>query len=44
MLVADLGTWPNIVETGGEELELGMIEDWNMGNGEKREIMNNRII
>jgi len=27
MLVEDLGTWPNIVETGKEESELGMAED-----------------
>jgi len=27
MLVADLGIWPNIVETGGKESELEIAED-----------------
>ena len=44
MLAADSDIWPNIVEIGGEGSELEMVEDWNMGNGEKRKIMNNQII
>jgi len=45
MLVADSGTWPDIIETRGEGLELGIEEDWNMDkSGEEREILNNQTI
>ena len=45
MLVVDLGIWPNIVETGGRGLELGMAEDWSIGRGgEEREILKNWTI
>ena len=30
MLVEDLSTWPDIVETEEKESELGIVEDWNM--------------
>jgi len=41
MPAEDLGTWPNIVEIGKKELELGIIEDWNIDRGEEeREILN----
>ena len=45
MLVADSGIWPDIVGTGGGELELEIVEDWNMGRGrEEREISTNWTI
>ena len=45
MPVEDLGTWPDIVEMGKKELELGMIEDQNIDRGgEGREILNKQTI
>ena len=45
MLVADLGTWPDIVRIKGKESELEIKKDWNTGkNRGEREIINNQTI
>ena len=45
MLVADLGTWLDIVRIKGKESELEIKKDWNTGkNGGEREIINNQTI
>ena len=45
MLVEDLDTWSNIVETREKRSELRIAENWNIGkDGEEREILNNQTI
>ena len=44
MLARDLGTWPNIVGTGKEGSESGMVEDWSMDKRREKEVTNTDII
>ena len=40
MLMKDSGTWPDIAEIGGREEEWQKGGDWNMEEGESRELTN----